>query len=246
MFPRKAKDMADEGLLPHNTLRLVAADARDNMPGRHVPSQSQVIFLWNTHAYTPTCQLRPKDMSHEGQLRRHITIVGGSYTAVPEMRQASSTQENCSEQSRLRSEAERLWLMTSADSSATAQPSSSSGALLLHSAMVPAANGYAEWNATKHHADGKAFCDGRMHAVENRVDLPHPVSSSGAFHNAIPSPSRTGIGVPACGGSDVCSDTGWTDMLKDLYEITFDYPPSPQYVSLVLRTLSPYLKFERF
>ncbi|XP_075737375.1 uncharacterized protein LOC119175447 isoform X2 [Rhipicephalus microplus] len=207
MFPRKAKDMADEGLLPHNTLRLVAADARDNMPGRHVPSQSQVIFLWNTHAYTPTCQLRPKDMSHEGQLRRHITIVGGSYTAVPEMRQASSTQENC---------------------------------------RVPAANGYAEWNATKHHADGKAFCDGRMHAVENRVDLPHPVSSSGAFHNAIPSPSRTGIGVPACGGSDVCSDTGWTDMLKDLYEITFDYPPSPQYVSLVLRTLSPYLKFERF
>ncbi|KAL3190914.1 hypothetical protein MRX96_019158 [Rhipicephalus microplus] len=165
----------------------------------------------------------PLDLSwtcpNEEQLRRHITIVDGRYTAVPEMRQASSTQENCSEQSRLRSEAERLWLTTSADSSATAQPSSSSGALLLHSAMVPAANGYAEWNATKHHADGKAFCDGRMHAVENRVDLPHPVSSSGAFHNAIPSPSRTGIGVPACGGSDVWVHNEGLNAEKERYEL---------------------------
>ncbi|KAL3196896.1 hypothetical protein MRX96_014983 [Rhipicephalus microplus] len=159
--------------------------------------------------------------------RRHTGIGGGSYTEAQETSQPSSTQENCSEHSLLRSEAERLLHRTSASSSAIAQPSTSSGAVLQHCVVsdeawndilnewyekimgnptnpqVPAANGYAEWTATKHHAEGKAFHDDHMHTAENRTGLPHPASSSGACDDAVPSTSCTDIGASPCGRSNV-------------------------------------------
>ncbi|KAL3196898.1 hypothetical protein MRX96_014985 [Rhipicephalus microplus] len=127
-------------------------------------------------------------MAHEGQLPRYSTIGGGSYTAYQEMRQASSTQENCS--------SDKTWndILNEWYEKTLGNPPNP---------QVPAGNGYAERNATKHQDQGEALHVGRMHEAEKRTSFPHPVSSSGASDDAIPSTSCTVIEAPACSESNV-------------------------------------------
>ncbi|XP_075731817.1 uncharacterized protein LOC119183802 isoform X2 [Rhipicephalus microplus] len=138
-------------------------------------------------------------MAHEEQPSRHSTIGGGSYTAHPEMREASSTQENSS--------SDEAWngILNDWYEKTMGNPPNP---------QVPVANVNAEQNASKHQDEGESFHVGQIHAAENRTTLPQPVCSSGSFDYAVPSTSCTVIGASACGESTVRNATGFSQREK--------------------------------